>query len=319
MSDSAEDFDSNLPAMDTDATKAYLKEIGKVPLLKAHQEIELAIKIESGVDAKERLTESNLTPREAVMLQKVVREGKKATDAMIEANLRLVVSIAKKFWHPGRKMTLLDLIQEGNSGLMRAVEKFDHTLGYKFSTYATWWIQQSITRAIAEQEKTIRIPVHMEEGINKMLRIRQKMIQDEGLEPSFEKLAEELDIPVFKVIDMWQIAGLEPSSLDAPIANDEDRDSRGDLIADSDTDVLGDAFKVIMKEEIDIVLNDLNTREKRIIQMRFGLMDNHPRTLEEVGRVFGITRERVRQIEAKTLNKLRYRLHDKGLKDYLHS
>ncbi len=279
--------ESKNAAMD-DPVKVYLKEIGHVPLLTAEEEIELAVKIaENDEVAKSRLA---------------------------EANLRLVVSIAKRY--VGRGMQFLDLIQEGNLGLIKAVDKFDHTKGFKFSTYATWWIRQAITRAIADQARTIRIPVHMVETINKVKKTNSQLLHKIGRDPSAEEIAEELDMPVDKVREILRVAQ-EPVSLETPIGEEEDS-HLGDFIPDDDALAPADAASnILLKESLDEVLNTLTPREKKVIVLRFGLADGHPRTLEEVGREFNVTRERIRQIEAKALRKLRHPSRSKKLKDYL--
>ncbi len=289
----------------SDLVRIYLREIGKVPLLTAHDEVELAKAIEAGLFAQEMLLGSCPQPADsatAYELGVVAEEGGRARQRLIEANLRLVVSIAKRYI--GRGMVFLDLIQEGNLGLIRAVEKFDYTKGYKFSTYATWWIRQAITRAIADQARTIRIPVHMVETINKMARVQRQLHQDLGREPTPAEVAIEMGMPADRVAEIQRIAQ-EPVSLQAPIG-EEDSDL-GDFIEDADAVVPIEAAAFMMlQDQLEQVLDTLSPREQRVIQLRFGLIDGHPRTLEEVGRDFGVTRERIRQIESKTLIKLRH-------------
>jgi RNA polymerase primary sigma factor len=298
-----------------DPVRMYLKEIGKVPLLTAEQEVDLAKRIEAGLFASEKLV---ITPKMSTALRRdleaVEYDGSVAKRKLVEANLRLVVSIAKRY--VGRGMLFLDLIQEGNLGLIRAVEKFDYTKGYKFSTYATWWIRQAITRAIADQARTIRIPVHMVETINKLIRVQRQMLQDLGREATPEEIGIELDLPPEKVLEIQKLSQ-EPVSLDTPIG--EENDSHlGDFIEDSDAIVPIDAASfILLQEQLDSVLHSLSEREKKVIQLRFGLTDGHPRTLEEVGKEFGVTRERIRQIESKTLSKLRHPSRSQKLRDYL--
>jgi RNA polymerase primary sigma factor len=353
-----------LKAPTNDPVRMYLKEIGKVPLLTAAQEVDLAMRIEGGefatallpsvdgngtakVDQKQfrsvvesvcRIREHQLNPekrlkhegigREKIsrsfkpktrlemcdFLRRVERDGQLAKKKLIEANLRLVVSIAKRY--VGRGMLFLDLIQEGNLGLIRAVEKFDYSKGYKFSTYATWWIRQAITRAIADQARTIRIPVHMVETINKLIRIQRQLLQDLGREPLPEEIAKEMDLTPDKVREILKVSQ-EPVSLETPIGEEEDS-HLGDFIEDSDAVVPIDAASfILLQEQLESVLHTLSDREKKVIQLRFGLTDGHPRTLEEVGREFGVTRERIRQIESKTLSKLRHPSRSQKLRDYL--
>jgi RNA polymerase primary sigma factor len=302
-------------AATSDPVRMYLKEIGRVPLLSAAEEVELAKRVEAGLFASEKLTTVRDLPvgleRE---LEQVERDGQFAKKRLIEANLRLVVSIAKRY--VGRGMLFLDLIQEGNLGLIRAVEKFDYTKGYKFSTYATWWIRQAITRAIADQARTIRIPVHMVETINKLLRVQRQMLQDLGREPTPEELGAELELPPERVREIQKLAQ-EPVSLETPIGEEEDS-NLGDFIEDSDAIVPIDAASfILLQEQLDAILHTLSEREKKVIQLRFGLTDGHARTLEEVGREFGVTRERIRQIESKTLSKLRHPSRSQRLRDYL--
>jgi RNA polymerase primary sigma factor len=349
-----------LKAPTNDPVRMYLKEIGKVPLLTAAQEIDLARRIEAGEFATElrevielddkgdqkrlrRVIESVIAIRDHQVekfgkvegigrdkiaksyrpktredlddfLRRVERDGQLAKRKLIEANLRLVVSIAKRY--VGRGMLFLDLIQEGNLGLIRAVEKFDYSKGFKFSTYATWWIRQAITRAIADQARTIRIPVHMVETINKLVRIQRQLLQDLGREPSPEEIGRQMGIPADKVREILKVSQ-EPVSLETPIGEEEDS-HLGDFIEDSDAVVPVDAASfILLQEQLEAVLHTLSEREKKVIQLRFGLLDGHPRTLEEVGREFGVTRERIRQIESKTLSKLRHPSRSQKLRDYL--
>jgi RNA polymerase primary sigma factor len=300
----------------SDLVRIYLREIGKVPLLTAHDEVELAKAIEAGLFAREMLhggCKVATAGANGVELAMIAEQGERARQRLIEANLRLVVSIAKRYI--GRGMVFLDLIQEGNLGLIRAVEKFDYTKGYKFSTYATWWIRQAITRAIADQARTIRIPVHMVETINKMARIQRQLHQDLGREPTPDEVAAEMGIPAERVAEIQRIAQ-EPVSLQAPIG-EEDSDL-GDFIEDADAVVPIEAAAFLMlQDQLERVLDTLSPREQRIIQLRFGLIDGHPRTLEEVGKDFGVTRERIRQIESKTLVKLRHPGRAQMLREYL--
>jgi RNA polymerase primary sigma factor len=349
-----------LKAPTNDPVRMYLKEIGKVPLLTAAQEVDLARRIEAGefatalresieddgkVDQKalRQVVESVIAIREHqmekfgkvegigrdpvrkawrpktredldVFLRRVERDGQMAKRKLIEANLRLVVSIAKRY--VGRGMLFLDLIQEGNLGLIRAVEKFAYSKGFKFSTYATWWIRQAITRAIADQARTIRIPVHMVETINKLVRIQRQLLQDLGREPTPEEIGKQMGIPAEKVREILKVSQ-EPVSLETPIGEEEDS-HLGDFIEDSDAVVPVDAASfILLQEQLESVLHTLSEREKKVIQLRFGLLDGHPRTLEEVGREFGVTRERIRQIESKTLSKLRHPSRSQKLRDYL--
>jgi RNA polymerase primary sigma factor len=299
----------------SDPVRMYLKEIGKVALLTAEDEVDLAKRVEAGLFAAEKLAAGRrLTVALRVDLEAVARDGDVAKRKLVEANLRLVVSIAKRY--VGRGMLFLDLIQEGNLGLIRAVEKFDYTKGYKFSTYATWWIRQAITRAIADQARTIRIPVHMVETINKLIRIQRQLLQDLGREPTPEEIGKEMDLTPDKVREIQKVAQ-EPVSLETPIGEEEDS-HLGDFIEDSDAVVPVDAASfLLLQEQLDSVLHTLSDREKKVIQLRFGLTDGHPRTLEEVGREFGVTRERIRQIESKTLSKLRHPSRSQKLRDYL--
>jgi RNA polymerase primary sigma factor len=303
-------------AVTSDLVRIYLREIGRVPLLTAHDEVELAKAIEAGLFAEEKLAGGALAGRDGMRtaeLMLVAADGVAAKQRLIEANLRLVVSIAKRYI--GRGMVFLDLIQEGNLGLIRAVEKFDYTKGYKFSTYATWWIRQAITRAIADQARTIRIPVHMVETINKMARIQRQLHQDLGREATPEEIAAEMGLTPERVAEIQRIAQ-EPVSLQSPIG-EEDSDL-GDFIEDADAVVPMEAAAFLMlQDQLDVVLDQLSIREQRIIQLRFGLTDGHPRTLEEVGKEFGVTRERIRQIESKTLAKLRHPSRAQMLREYL--
>ncbi len=302
-----------------DPVRMYLKEIGKVPLLTAAQEIDLAMKIEAGLEATARLEEADergieLDRAERRRLHRVEQVGLDAKQQLVEANLRLVVSIAKRY--VGRGMLFLDLIQEGNLGLIRAVEKFDYTKGFKFSTYATWWIRQAITRAIADQARTIRIPVHMVETINKLIRIQRQLLQELGREPTPEEIGEKMDMTAERVREILKISQ-EPVSLETPIGEEEDS-QLGDFIEDGEAVVPPDAASFSMlQEQLSKVLDGLMERERKVIELRFGLIDGHPRTLEEVGREFGVTRERIRQIESKTLCKLRHPSRSSRLKDYL--
>jgi RNA polymerase primary sigma factor len=351
-----------LKAPTNDPVRMYLKEIGKVPLLTAAQEVDLAMRIEAGefatvltasidsqnkvdqrqfrivVESVVRIREHQLDPekrlrneglgREKIartyhprtrpetvdFLRRVERDGQLAKKKLIEANLRLVVSIAKRY--VGRGMLFLDLIQEGNLGLIRAVEKFDYSKGYKFSTYATWWIRQAITRAIADQARTIRIPVHMVETINKLVRVQRQLLQDLGREPSPEEMGHVMGVPAEKVREILKVSQ-EPVSLETPIGEEEDS-HLGDFIEDAEAVVPIDAASfILLQEQLESVLHTLSEREKKVIQLRFGLMDGHPRTLEEVGKEFGVTRERIRQIESKTLSKLRHPSRSQKLRDYL--
>ena len=297
-----------------DLVRIYLREIGRVPLLTAEAEVELAKSIEAGLFADEKLLGGfPLMDAAGAELAQLAADGVRAKQRLIEANLRLVVSIAKRYI--GRGLVFLDLIQEGNLGLIRAVEKFDYTKGYKFSTYATWWIRQAITRAIADQARTIRIPVHMVETINKMARVQRQLHQDLGREASSAEIAAEMGLSQARVAEIQRIAQ-EPVSLQAPIG-EEDSDL-GDFIEDADAVVPMEAAAFIMlQDQLEQILHNLTPREQKIIQLRFGLMDGHPRTLEEVGREFGVTRERIRQIESKTLSKLRHPSRAQMLKEYL--
>jgi RNA polymerase primary sigma factor len=316
------DDDDDLPAAQVqtagataDPVKDYLKQIGKVPLLNAEQEVELAKRIEAGLFAEEKLAEDlRLGADQRIDLEWIAEDGRRAKNHLLEANLRLVVSLAKRY--TGRGMLFLDLIQEGNLGLIRAVEKFDYTKGYKFSTYATWWIRQAITRAMADQARTIRIPVHMVEVINKLARVQRQMLQDLGREPTPEELAAELDMTPEKVIEV-QKYGREPISLHTPLGEDGDSEF-GDLIEDSEAIQPGEAVSfTLLQEQLHSVLDTLSEREAGVVSMRFGLTDGQPKTLDEIGKVYGVTRERIRQIESKTMSKLRHPSRSQVLRDYL--
>ena len=309
-----------------DPVRMYLKEIGKVPLLSAEEEIELAKNMEAGAVAKEKIAilksrEENATEEELAEIKEEIKNLQKDLDAgdeakkrLAEANLRLVVSIAKRY--VGRGMLFLDLIQEGNLGLIKAVEKFDYKKGYKFSTYATWWIRQAITRAIADQARTIRIPVHMVETINKLIRVSRQLLQELGREPSPEEIAKEMNMPVERVREILKISQ-EPVSLETPIGEEEDS-HLGDFIKDDNVPVPADAAAfTLLKEQLEEVLGTLTEREQKVLTLRFGLEDGRARTLEEVGKEFNVTRERIRQIEAKALRKLRHPSRSRKLKDYL--
>ena len=298
-----------------DPVKDYLKLIGKVPLLNAEQEVSLAKRIEAGLFAEEKLDN---TKKIAARLKRdyewIAEDGRRAKNHLLEANLRLVVSLAKRY--TGRGMLFLDLIQEGNLGLIRAVEKFDYTKGYKFSTYATWWIRQAITRAMADQARTIRIPVHMVEVINKLARVQRQMLQDLGREPTPEELARELDMTPEKVVEV-QKYGREPISLHTPLGEEGDSEF-GDLIEDSEAVVPADAVSfTLLQEQLHSVLDTLSEREAGVVSMRFGLTDGQPKTLDEIGKVYGVTRERIRQIESKTMSKLSHPSRSQVLRDYL--
>ncbi len=302
-----------------DSVRAYLKQIGKVALLNAEEEVELAKRIEAGLYAAERMRRTidageKVSPQLRRDLRWIVRDGERAKNHLLEANLRLVVSLAKRY--TGRGMAFLDLIQEGNLGLIRAVEKFDYTKGYKFSTYATWWIRQAITRAMADQARTIRIPVHMVEVINKLGRIQRELLQDLGREPTPEELAKEMDITPEKVLEIQQYAR-EPISLDQTIG-DEGDSQLGDFIEDSEAVVAVDAVSfTLLQDQLQSVLATLSEREAGVVRLRFGLTDGQPRTLDEIGQVYGVTRERIRQIESKTMSKLRHPSRSQVLRDYL--
>ena len=315
--------DDDLPAAQVasagataDPVKDYLKQIGKVPLLNAEQEVELAKRIEAGLFAEEKLADSPEVPlsSQRIDMEWIAEDGRRAKNHLVEANLRLVVSLAKRY--TGRGMLFLDLIQEGSLGLIRAVEKFDYAKGYKFSTYATWWIRQAITRAMADQARTIRIPVHMVEIINKLARVQRHMLQDLGREPTPEELAAELDITPERVIEV-QKYGREPISLHTPLGEDGDSEF-GDLIEDSEAIQPGEAASfTLLQEQLHSVLDTLSEREAGVVSMRFGLTDGQPKTLDEIGKVYGVTRERIRQIESKTMSKLRHPERSQLLRDYL--
>jgi RNA polymerase primary sigma factor len=298
-----------------DPVKDYLKQIGKVSLLTAGQEVELAKRIEAGLFAEEKLAKGGrISSKMLEELEWITVDGRRAKNHLLEANLRLVVSLAKRY--TGRGMLFLDLIQEGNLGLIRAVEKFDYTKGFKFSTYATWWIRQAITRAMADQARTIRIPVHMVEVINKLARVQRQMLQDLGREPTPEELAIELDMTPEKVVEV-QKYGREPISLHTPLGEDGDSEF-GDLIEDSEAIVPADAVSfTLLQEQLHAVLDTLSERESGVVSMRFGLTDGQPKTLDEIGKVYGVTRERIRQIESKTMSKLRHPSRSQVLRDYL--
>ena len=311
----SEELDLSVQTATNDPVRMYLKEIGKVALLTAEEEVSLAKRIEAREFALARLaSDEKLSEDARRKLRETEEDGLEAKKKLVEANLRLVVSIAKRY--VGRGMLFLDLIQDGNLGLIRAVEKFDYVKGYKFSTYATWWIRHAITRAIADQARTIRIPVHMVETINKLVRVQRQLLQDLGREPTPDEIADEMELTPEKVREILKVSQ-EPVSLETPIGEEEDS-HLGDFIEDSGAVVPGDAaaFK-LLQEQLEEVLDDLNTREKRVIQLRFGLLDGQPRTLEEVGKVFWVTRERIRQIESKTLSKLRHPSRSGRLRDYI--
>ena len=304
-----------IPGATADPVKDYLKQIGKVALLNAAEEVELAMRIEAGLFAEEKLgTEKGLPKKLERELKWVARDGQRAKSHLLGANLRLVVSLAKRY--TGRGMQFLDLIQEGNLGLIRAVEKFDYTKGFKFSTYATWWIRQAITRAMADQARTIRIPVHMVEVINKLARVQRQMLQDLGREPTPEELSRELDMTPEKVVEV-QKYGREPISLHTPLGEDGDSEF-GDLIEDTEAVVPADAVGFTMlQQQLEQLLDSLSEREAGVIRMRFGLGDGMPKTLDQIGDTFGVTRERIRQIESKTMAKLRHPSRSQQLRDYL--
>jgi RNA polymerase primary sigma factor len=310
------EVDMALKAPTNDPVRMYLKEIGRVALLTAQEEVDLAMRIEKGLIAADKLSKNGdkLSSEERGNLRWEERDGAHAKRHLVEANLRLVVSIAKRY--VGRGMAFLDLIQEGNLGLIRAVEKFDHTKGFKFSTYATWWIRQAITRAIADQARTIRIPVHMVETINKLVRISRQLQQDLGREPTADEIGQQMELPPEKVREIQKISQ-EPVSLETPIGEEEDS-HLGDFIEDAEAVVpLERASFRLLQEQLESVLHTLSEREKQVIEMRFGLKDGQPRTLEDVGKTFGVTRERIRQIESKTLSKLRHPSRSQKLRDYL--
>jgi RNA polymerase primary sigma factor len=317
------DDDEDLPAArvagagaTADPVKDYLKQIGKVPLLNAGQEVELARRIEAGLFADQKLAEGgrNLPAGARIDLEQVAEDGRRAKNHLLEANLRLVVSLARRY--TGRGVLFLDLIQEGNLGLIRGVEKFDYTRGYKFSTYATWWIRQAITRAMTDQARTIRLPAHMAEVISRLARVQRQMLQDLGREPTPRELAAELDMTPEKVIEV-QKHGREPISLNTPLGEDGDSEL-GDLIEDSEAIQPGEAVSfTLLQEQLHSVLGTLSEREAGVVSMRFGLTDGQPKTLDEIGKVYGVTRERIRQIESKTMSKLRHPSRSQVLRDYL--
>ncbi|KAA9110511.1 RNA polymerase sigma factor [Microbacterium rhizomatis] len=310
-------YSTQITGATADPVKDYLKQIGKVPLLNAAEEVELAMRIEAGLFAEEKLSHMSAAEKTSQIgldLQWVARDGQRAKSHLLGANLRLVVSLAKRY--TGRGMQFLDLIQEGNLGLIRAVEKFDYTKGFKFSTYATWWIRQAITRAMADQARTIRIPVHMVEVINKLARVQRQMLQDLGREPTPEELSRELDMTPEKVIEV-QKYGREPISLHTPLGEDGDSEF-GDLIEDTEAVVPADAVGFTMlQRQLESLLDSLSEREAGVIRMRFGLGDGQPKTLDQIGDTFGVTRERIRQIESKTMAKLRHPSRSQSLRDYL--
>ncbi len=315
--DDAPVYSTQITGATADPVKDYLKQIGKVPLLNAAEEVELAMRIEAGLFAEEKLSHMSAAEKSKQLgldLQWVARDGQRAKSHLLGANLRLVVSLAKRY--TGRGMQFLDLIQEGNLGLIRAVEKFDYTKGFKFSTYATWWIRQAITRAMADQARTIRIPVHMVEVINKLARVQRQMLQDLGREPTPEELSRELDMTPEKVIEV-QKYGREPISLHTPLGEDGDSEF-GDLIEDTEAVVPADAVGFTMlQRQLESLLDSLSEREAGVIRMRFGLGDGQPKTLDQIGDTFGVTRERIRQIESKTMAKLRHPSRSQSLRDYL--
>ncbi|MFJ9414232.1 RNA polymerase sigma factor [Streptomyces sp. NPDC101227] len=299
----------------SDLFRQYLREIGRIPLLSAAEEVELARRVEAGLFAEEKLTGTpDLDSQLAYDLDRLVVLGRIAKRRLIEANLRLVVSVAKRY--VGRGLTMLDLVQEGNLGLIRAVEKFDYARGYKFSTYATWWIRQAMSRALADQARTIRVPVHVVELINRVIRVQRRMLQERGYEPTPEEVAAHLDLTEERVSEVLRLAQ-EPVSLHAPVGEEDDV-ALGDLIEDGDaaSPVESAAF-LLLREHLDAVLSTLGERERKVVQLRYGLADGRPRTLEEIGRIFGVTRERIRQIESKTLNKLRDHAFADQLRGYL--
>jgi len=299
-----------------DPVKDYLKLIGRVPLLNAEQEVDLAKRIEAGLFAEEKLAEGsqNLCAGARIDLEQVAEDGRRAKDHLLEANLRLVVSLARRY--TGRGMLFLDLIQEGNLGLIRGVEKFDYTKGYKFSTYATWWIRQAITRAMADQSRTIRLPAHVAEALSKLARVQRQMLQDLGREATPEELAVKLDMTPERVVEVLKY-GREPISLHTPLGEDGDSEL-GDLIEDSEAIQPGDAVSfTLLQEQLQSILDTLSEREAGVVSMRFGLTDGQPKTLGEVGKVYGVTRERIRQIESKTMSKLRHPSRSQLLRDYL--
>ncbi|MEB8343611.1 RNA polymerase sigma factor [Streptomyces endophyticus] len=299
----------------SDLFRQYLREIGRIPLLTAAEEVELARRVEAGLFAEEKLAHApDLDSQLALDLDKLVVMGRMAKRRLIEANLRLVVSVAKRY--VGRGLTMLDLVQEGNLGLIRAVEKFDYARGYKFSTYATWWIRQAMSRALADQARTIRVPVHVVELINRVVRVQRRMLQERGYEPTPEEVAAHLDLTHERVSEVLRLAQ-EPVSLHAPVGEEDDV-ALGDLIEDGDaTSPVESAAFLLLREHLEAVLSTLGERERKVVQLRYGLADGRPRTLEEIGRIFGVTRERIRQIESKTLNKLRDHAFADQLRGYL--
>ncbi|WP_425583624.1 RNA polymerase sigma factor [Streptomyces macrosporus] len=298
-----------------DLFRQYLREIGRIPLLSAAEEVELARRVEAGLFAEEKLGNTpDLDDRLALDLDRLVVMGRMAKRRLIEANLRLVVSVAKRY--VGRGLTMLDLVQEGNLGLIRAVEKFDYTRGYKFSTYATWWIRQAMSRALADQARTIRVPVHVVELINRVVRVQRRILQERGYEPTPEEVAAQLDLTGERVSEVLRLAQ-EPVSLHAPVGEEEDV-NLGDLIEDGDApSPMESAAFLLLREHLEAVLSTLGERERKVVQLRYGLDDGRPRTLEEIGRLFGVTRERIRQIESKTLGKLRDHAYAEQLRGYL--
>jgi RNA polymerase primary sigma factor len=310
-------LDDSGPAASADLVRVYLREIGRVALLTAELEVELARRVEAGVFAAERIADGTSMPIDLRRdLAMIAADGERAKSQLIEANLRLVVSIAKRY--SGRGLPFLDLIQEGNLGLIRAVEKFDYTRGYKFSTYASWWIRQAVSRAVADQARTIRIPVHMVETVNRILRAQRLLVQTLGREPTIDEIAERVDLPASRVGEIRRLA-MEPVSLHSPVG-EEDGSELGDLIEDSESIAPADIVSIgLLQAHVESVLTHLGEREREVVRMRYGLGDGEPRTLEEVGRAFGVTRERVRQIEAKSLAKLRHPHLAQQLRDYLSS
>jgi RNA polymerase primary sigma factor len=298
-----------------DLFRQYLREIGRVPLLTAAEEVDLARRVEAGLFASAKLAaEPRQDAAGRAELERIVADGAYAKGRLIESNLRLVVSVAKRYL--GRGLSVLDLVQEGNLGLIRAVEKFDYTRGYKFSTYATWWIRQAMSRALADQARTIRVPVHVVELVNRVVRVQRRLVQERGAEPTPAEVAAQLDLSIERVIEVLRLAQ-DPVSLNTPVGDEQDV-TLGDLIEDGDAVAPAEsAAFVLLREHLDALLSTLGEREKRVVQLRYGLTDGEPRTLEEIGRVFGVTRERIRQIEAKTLAKLRDRSYAEQLRDYL--
>ncbi|WP_418953011.1 RNA polymerase sigma factor [Streptomyces katrae] len=307
--------DSGGAGPSADLFRQYLREIGRIPLLSAAEEVELARRVEAGLFAEEKLGNTpDLDLRLALDLDKLVVMGRMAKRRLIESNLRLVVSVAKRY--VGRGLTMLDLVQEGNLGLIRAVEKFDYARGYKFSTYATWWIRQAMSRALADQARTIRVPVHVVELINRVVRVQRRMLQERGYEPTAEEVAVHLELTPERVLEVLRLAQ-EPVSLHAPVGEEDDV-ALGDLIEDGDAaSPMESAAFFLLREHLEAVLSTLGERERKVVQLRYGLADGRPRTLEEIGRIFGVTRERIRQIESKTLNKLRDHAFADQLRGYL--